>query len=111
MRESNYKIYKGLQRPLVFKGFKGKFIYWAVGGCGISILIGGIIAATISNIIGTLIILVLGVGTLMFVTNKQKNGLYDRQKKYGIFIMKPSFKTLKYKGKTEIILNQEDAKF
>lgn len=107
MQENNYKIYKGLQKPLVFKGFKGKFIYWAVGGCGISILVGGIIAATVSNIIGTILILILGAGTLMFVTSKQKHGLYDRQKKYGIFIIKPSFKSLKYKEKSECLSNQE----
>lgn len=108
MIENNYKIYKGLQKPLVFKGFKGKFIYWALGGCGISIVIGGIIAATISNLVGTLIIIVLAIGTLMYVTKKQKEGLYSRQKSYGLFIIQPSFKSLKFKGDTDKLLNKKE---
>ena len=34
----SYNVYKGLQKPLIFKGFKGKFIYIG-GACIISALL------------------------------------------------------------------------
>ena len=33
-----FAVYKGLQKPLIFKGFKGKFIYW-----GIASLLAGLV--------------------------------------------------------------------
>lgn len=30
----DYQVFKGLQRPLEFLGFQGRYIYWAAGTAG-----------------------------------------------------------------------------
>ena len=66
-----FNVYKGLQKPLIFKGLKGKFIYIGAG-CAIGALLSSVI---ISNIISytwggiTLCIVMFGGLTLM-------NGLF-----------------------------------
>ena len=64
-----YKVYRGLQKPLVFKSFKGRYIYWGLG----SILIALIAAMLVSSIINILagitsmaIILASGLGTTAY---------------------------------------------
>ncbi len=93
-----YKLYKGLQRPLVFKMFKGRYIYWAAGGLVGSVGLGIILAATISSIIGLLTLGILGAVSLMWVINKQKKGLYKKNIRYGTYMMH-SFKHVSRKIK------------
>ncbi len=61
--QPTYQVYRGLQKPLVFKSFKGRYIYWGLG----SILIGlltAMVVSSIANILAGIIsmILILGVG-------------------------------------------------
>ena len=64
-----YKVYRGLQKPLVFKSFKGRYIYWGLG----SILLALITAMLISSLVNILagiasmtVILVTGLGTTAY---------------------------------------------
>lgn len=82
-----YKLYKGLQRPLVFKMFKGRYIYWAGGALVGSVALGIILAATISSVTGLLTLALLGATSLMWVINKQKKGLYHKNSRYGTYMM------------------------
>ena len=82
-----YKLYKGLQRPLVFKMFKGRYIYWAGGVLIGAIALGIIISATVSSITGLIVLAVVGGGGLMFVISSQKKGLYKKNSERGIFIL------------------------
>jgi len=43
-----FAIYKGLQRPLVFRSFKGKFIYWGVGSLMAGLVLGALTMADIA---------------------------------------------------------------
>jgi hypothetical protein len=76
-----YKVYRGLQKPLVFKSFKGRYIYWGLG----SILLALITAMLISSLINILagmasmtLILTAGLGTTAYYqqrgTKKKFNG-------------------------------------
>ena len=61
--QPTYQVYRGLQKPLVFKSFKGQYIYWGLG----SILIGLLTAMLISSIVNILagiisMTLILGIG-------------------------------------------------
>lgn len=87
MTTYTYKLYKGLQRPLVFKMFKGKYIYWAGGALIGSVAIGIILSATVSSIIGLIALGGLGGGSLMWVVNQQKKGLYKKNIGRGIFML------------------------
>ena len=84
---TTYKLYKGLQRPLVFKMFKGRYIYWAGSALVITIALAIIISATIGSLFGLITLAVLGGGSLMYVINKQKSGLYKKTTSNATFIM------------------------
>ena len=67
--QQSFQVYRGLQKPLVFKSFKGRYIYWGLG----SILLGLITAMLISSIVNILtgiasmtLILASGLGTTAF---------------------------------------------
>lgn len=81
-----YSIYKGLQRPLVYKGFKGKFIAWGIASLAIGLVSGGLIGALTSMYLGGLITIVCTAGGLTFTFMKQKKGLHDKTRSRGIFI-------------------------
>jgi len=92
MQTQEYAIYKGLQRPLVFKMFKGKFIYYAAGVLVGGIIIAGLITAIISSIVGLVALFILTVPGLMYVINKQKEGLHGKKREKAIFVHKPVFR-------------------
>ena len=82
-----FAVYKGLQKPLVFKGFQGKFIYWGVG-----ILLGGLVlgALTMSLVnmwLGATLLIGSIVGGLLYTAHKQKGGLYNKTRNNKIYIL------------------------
>jgi putative exporter of polyketide antibiotics len=89
IEKKSYSLYKGLQRPLVFKVFRGKFIYWAMGSVLAGIVCGGLIGAFVNQIVGFLSMLGISVPLLMYTLNKQKHGLYNKRKDFMIFIFSP----------------------
>ena len=83
-----FNSYKGLQKPLVFKMFKGRYIYIALGTLIGAFLIGIIIGIITSMAIGAVILILLGIGGLLVVLmNQRKNGLHKKDKSQGIFIV------------------------
>jgi hypothetical protein len=91
MQTEQFAIYKGLQRPLVFKMFKGKFIYYAAIVLVTGVIIAGLITAIISSIVGLIVLFMVTVPGLLFVINKQKDGLHDKKTEKAIFMHKPVF--------------------
>ena len=86
MRTTSYPIYKGLQKPLTYKGFKGKYIYWALASLLLGLLIGAI-AASLSNILlAALCSLISMGGSIAYILHKQKNGPYSGKAYAGIFV-------------------------
>lgn len=91
----DYPVFKGLQRPLEFLGFQGRYIYWAAGTAG-----GGIVAFIIGYIaVGFILALVLLTLTLAFggvmTFIKQRKGLHSKNEEKGIFIFAHS-RRIKY---------------
>ncbi len=90
-KKKEFIIYKGLQMPLVFKGFKGKYIYW-----GLASFIGSFLACAISTIIFSISVgIFLMVAGIVFgffmISQKQKKGLYSKNNEKGIFVIKNTF--------------------
>lgn len=83
-----YKIYKGVQKPIMFKGMKGKYIYISGGIIGSGLLF----VIIFSGILGFLISAGIGIGTIVggiaFVLQKQSKGIYSKDKEQGKFIVK-----------------------
>ena len=103
MSKKVYLLYKGLQRPLVFKMFKGRFIYWAVGSI-VAGIIGGIISGiVISSIAGIIAMAVISGPLLLMTIEKQKKGLYEKRVDDVIFIVSPKhFIRRKYESKEKV---------
>lgn len=86
-------MYKGLQKPLVFKGFKGRFIYWGIGAVASSLMIGIICCIAIDPLVGLLILAILLGGSLFLIHVKQSKGLYDKKCEKGIlYVFKNNLK-------------------
>jgi hypothetical protein len=86
MTPKSYPIYKGLQKPLTYKGFKGKYIYWALGSLIIGLVIGAIAAALTNMIIAGICALATMGGCIAFILHRQNKGEYYRKKYPGIFV-------------------------
>ncbi|RYE24109.1 MAG: DUF4133 domain-containing protein [Sphingobacteriaceae bacterium] len=103
-QKAGFLLYKGLKKPLVFKGLKGKYIYQGAGAF-IGTLIGSII---LSKILGFFFGLIIAIGTGSFMIwntfRKQRiNGLYDKTKNFNeIHIMSNRTKNKKLYEKSKI---------
>ncbi|WP_426330087.1 plasmid transfer protein [Pedobacter sp. R-06] len=86
MEAKKFQVYKGLQRPLTYKGFKGRFIYWGLGILLSSLVLGAIIMATVNMYLGALLMIGLIVSGFLWLATRQKRGLYDKNMLNGIFI-------------------------
>ncbi len=83
-----FYLYKGLKKPLVFFGLKGKYIFYAVGVIG-----GGVIAALVLSkfgLLGSLLGLAVTAGGVYFIFKRQdKYGLYDKTKNFNQILIFP----------------------
>jgi len=96
----DYPVYKGLQKPLVYRGFKGKYIAYGISSLGIGLVIGGISGALLNMYIGGAVTIITILAGLSFTLSKQESGLHAKTKARGIFIYKVHLR--KGYGKTGI---------
>jgi hypothetical protein len=90
-----FYLYKGLKKPLVFFGLKGKYIIYAV-----SVIGGGVIVALVLSkfgLLGSLLGLTATAGGVYALFKRQdKYGLYDKTKNFDqIFIFPKRFNNKK----------------
>lgn len=83
-----YPIYKGLQKPLVYKGFKGRYIYWAIGFIILGIVLAGIIGSIFNLMFGIVVLVFIAFGGIYYTSQKQKRGLYDKTTHKGIYVLR-----------------------
>ena len=81
-----YSIYKGLQKPLVYRGFKGKFIAWGIASLVTGLVSGGLIGSLTNMVIGGFITIVTIAGGLVFTFYRQKEGLHNKTRANKIYI-------------------------
>ena len=77
-RYADFPVFKGLQKPLEFMGFQGRYIYWAAGTAGGGCLLGFVVG---------LVVLVFAISTgaaLIFL--KQRKGLHTKKSDQGVYI-------------------------
>jgi len=94
-----YPIYKGLQKPLSYKGLKGKFIAWGAAALVSGLLLGGISGALINMYLGSVVAVGSIAGLLFLIVRQQKKGLHSKARDQGIFIQ-PSKLKFSYERKT-----------
>jgi len=103
MREDSFEVFKGLQSPLVFKGFKGKYIYWGLGLLISSFLVTVVTIVTMGYTVGIIFMAISLVGGLFFLSQKQKKGLYSKNKTHGVYINRAIYKFKKYEKEEQDI--------
>lgn len=86
MTTKSYPIYKGLQKPLTFKGFKGKYIYWALASLIFGLIVGAAASAFANMIIAGLSSIVTMGGCIAYILHKQNKGLHNKKKYPRLFI-------------------------
>ena len=82
-----FSIYKGLQKPLIFKGFKGKFIYWGLASLLSGLVLGALTMSLINMWLGAIVLVGCIVGGLLYTAGKQKGGLYAKSRAKQIVIL------------------------
>ncbi|WP_345949007.1 plasmid transfer protein [Mucilaginibacter sp. PAMB04274] len=98
-----FAVYKGLERPLVFKGFKGKFIYWGVGCLLLGLVAGSITMALVNMWVGAVVLVGSIVGGLFYTAGRQKGGLHSKSRSPGIYAHRANLKNLQaYAAKKRI---------
>ncbi len=89
---TTYSVFKGLQKPLVFKSFKGRFIYWVAGGVLVSFILCIICSLIFGYGIGfAALIVFLGI-SMVIINNKQKNGLHSKERTIGKIFYQANYK-------------------
>lgn len=80
-----FPIYKGLQKPLIYKGFQGKFIGWGIGSLVLGLVSGGTIGSLTSMVFGGFITVSVVIAGLFFTSQQQKKGLHNKTRHEGVF--------------------------
>ncbi len=87
-----FMIYKGLQKPLIYRGFQGKFIAWGVACLVLGLVTGGVVGALVNILFGAVMMLGVIVGGLFYTSIQQKKGLHNKSNQKGIFSIKCDLK-------------------
>jgi fumarate reductase subunit D len=82
-----FAVYKGLQKPLVFKGFQGKFIYWGLASLLSGLILGALVMSMVSMWLGAFVLVVCILVGLLFTAHKQKGGLHAKRRDSRIYIL------------------------
>jgi hypothetical protein len=86
-KEHSIEVFKGLQKPLVFHSFKGKFIYWGAGFAVMSLVNSVILNFMGGYILGGFGMMVPLFGGLYYTSLRQKRGLHNKTISKGIYIV------------------------
>ena len=52
-----FAVYKGLQKPLIFRGFRGKFIYWGLGSLLAGLVLGALTMSLVNMWLGGFVLI------------------------------------------------------
>jgi hypothetical protein len=85
-----YPIYKALQRPLIYKGFQGKFIAWGIGSLIAGLATGSILGSLTNMYLGGLVTLSMVGAGLYLTSQQQKKGLHNKTRYHGVHLIKRS---------------------
>lgn len=83
---TDYRMFKGLQKPMEFMGLQGRYITWAAITVGIAIL-GFMLVYAFLGFLVALVFVVMTVCTgSAFIMFRQRKGLHTKKAYKGIFI-------------------------
>lgn len=86
IENTEYPVFKGLQKPLEFMGIQGRYIYWAAGTIGGAIIGFIILYLLVGFLTGLITLAVIGIGGAALIFVKQKKGLHSKKIDKGVFV-------------------------
>lgn len=89
--DKEFRIFKGLQKPLEFMGLQGRYIVWAAVGMMGNFLLFVIIFSIFSSTLAIILLLVSVLSTVAIISYNQKRGLYSKKRDKGIYIVNKIF--------------------
>lgn len=98
-----FRVYKGLQKPLVFRGFQGKFIYYGVGTLLGGLVLGALTMALVNMWLGAMVLAGSITGGLLYLAAKQKKGLHVKSRSRDILIHSANLKKIYSYGRKKRI--------
>ena len=90
--DGQFNVYKGLQKPLVFKMFRGKYIYWGLGSIVTGLLLCMALSSLINLFAGIIALAVITGGGLALTATQQRKGLHAKNRFPGISIHQSNYK-------------------
>lgn len=93
--KKGFHVYKGLQKPLVYKGFRGRYMYWAIGFIVLGLFLGGIMSTMVNLIMGVIAMAVCFGGGIYYTSQRQKSGLYDKTRNKGIHVHRTNLRGIR----------------
>ena len=84
----SFPAYKGVQRPIMFKSLKGKYIYFAMVFGFTGLIVGFILMATLGLKIGLPVMVIVSGGGIFYCLIRQKRGLHSKNNVQGTFVIK-----------------------
>lgn len=99
--ERTYNVYKGLQKPLVYRGFSGKFIYWGIAALLCGLVLGALSIALFSMLFGVVVMAACIGGGLYYTSLQQKKGLHQKSRSRGHYHFQSKINHQKFYGKKE----------
>nr|WP_068890420.1 plasmid transfer protein [Pedobacter panaciterrae] len=100
--EKSFAVYKGLQKPLVYRGFSGKFIYWGIASLLSGLVLGALVMALFSMLLGVLVLAACIGGGLAYTLSRQKQGLFVKSRAQGIYHFQTKINPKIYEGSQRI---------
>lgn len=75
-----FPVLIGLQKPLEFKGIRGRFLGWMAGIVGVAMMGTLILLTTTSFLVAIIFLLVVVAVGYLIIKTKQKQGLHNKKK-------------------------------
>lgn len=88
---TDYTVFKGLQKPLEFMGFRGRFLYIAAASFGGAFCIYAIMSILTNLWIAAGLSAICAVGGIIAIHVKQKKGLHAKKRDKGVFMYRSLF--------------------
>lgn len=82
-----FEVYRGLQKPLVFKSLKGRYIYWGLACVVSGFLLAVILSVAINFLSGLLALVVITFGGLGCTAWQQRKGLHHKTRAKGAYLV------------------------
>lgn len=91
--QDGFPVFKGLQKPLEFKGIRGRFLTLAAVAIGVSFVGFIVFSIALGKLAGFIAMLVMAAAGLATIFVKQRGGLHSKKRAKGIYVYKNIRKT------------------